>query len=94
MKKGTQMQKEKMNRISLDGRATSTVPMDFNVAMAVDFEDCVEVPEAKAFPLCNCNPKKGTVRFQVNKKSQSQGRFFFRCPDWNTEDTCKLFIWD
>ena len=83
-----------MSKINLDGKAASAVPMDFNVAMAAYFEDCVEVPEETEYPLYNCSPKKRTVRFQVSKKSQNQGRFFFRCPDWNTEDTCKLFIWD
>ena len=93
MNKDTQMQKETMHKISLCGRATSTVPRGFSVAMAADFEDWLEVPAEKEYPLCKCSPKKRTVQFKVNKKTQSQGRVFFRCPDWNKPDTCNLFMW-
>ena len=93
MEKDTPTHKEKMNKIHLGSKATSTVPMDFNVAMAADFEDCLEVPNAREFSFCNCNPKKKTVQLRVNKKTKHEGRLFLRCPDWNKPDNCKLFVW-
>ena len=94
MEKDTQKHKEKLNKIHLDSKATSTVPMDFNVAMATDFEDCLEVPEAKEFSFCNCSPKEEDGSAQGQQEDEkNEGIFFLRCPDWNKPDNCKLFVW-
>ena len=59
MEKDTQKQKEKMNKINLDGKAASTVPMDFNVAMATYVEDCVEAQEEKEFHFAIAAQRRG-----------------------------------
>jgi hypothetical protein len=47
--------------------------------------------------LCNCNPRKITVKFQVKKESSNKGRWFYRCGNTmgnDGPDKCSLFLWE
>ena len=47
--------------------------------------------KSRSGPFCGCDGRM--VSYQC-KKGQNQGRLFWRCPFWRSEETCNLFIWD
>jgi hypothetical protein len=43
---------------------------------------------------CDCrNPSSPPIVFVVRKEGRNYGRYFYRCPDWNSSSGCNWMIW-